>query len=180
MRLLTKTGSKRCLSCIALFPLEIINIRRSIPILQSSSGRKWKYMWTNTAIYSHLLPRSRHWRSKVGEDCSFLIASSSQRSCNQGLCSPPSQLKHSSGGVIWMCRANSSCPMPWSSTVVSSQWIRWFSHACSTTADFSIIPLSQTSWCFLQPCLQSPGWRTGSSWCLFALLHFRPDENWSI
>ena len=59
MRLLTKTGSKRCLSCIALFPLEtscIINIRRRIPILQSSSGQKWKCMWTNTAIYSHSLP----------------------------------------------------------------------------------------------------------------------------
>ena len=43
-----------------------------------------------------------------------------------GTSSPPSQLKHSSPGVIWMCRAsftNSSYPLPWSSTEVSSQWI---------------------------------------------------------
>ena len=55
-------------------------------------------------------------------------------------CSPPSQLKRSFAGVIWMCRAsftNSSCPLPWSSMVVSSQWIRWwFSHTCSVTAAF--------------------------------------------
>ena len=32
--------------------------------------------------------------------------------------------------------------------VVSSQWIRqWYSHACSATADFSIIPLLQASRC---------------------------------
>ena len=65
--------------------------------------------------------------------------------------SPPSRLKRSSAGVIWMCRAsftNSSCPLPWSSTVVSSQWIEWwFSHACSATADFSMFPLSQASRC---------------------------------
>ena len=68
-----------------------------------------------------------------------------------GTSSPPSRLKHSSTGLIRMCRAsftNSSCPLPWSSMVVSSQWIRWwFSHACSATADFSIIPLSQASRC---------------------------------
>ena len=36
-----------------------------------------------------------------------------------GTSSPPSRLKHSSEGVIWMCRAsftNSSCPLPCSST----------------------------------------------------------------
>ena len=51
-----------------------------------------------------------------------------------GTSSPPSWLKHSFVGIIWMCRAsftNSSCPLPWSSTVVS---FPWFSHACSTTA----------------------------------------------
>ena len=85
-------------------------------------------------------------------DCSFLPASSSKWSSNQELAVlHASQLKSSSEGVICMCRAsftNSSCPLPWSSTVVSSQWIRWwFSHTCSTTADFSVIPLSQASWC---------------------------------
>ena len=68
-----------------------------------------------------------------------------------GTSSPPSRLKRSSEGVIWMCRAsftNSSCPLLWSSTVVSSQWIEWwFSHTCSATVDFSIIPLSQASRC---------------------------------
>ena len=37
-----------------------------------------------------------------------------------GSSSPPSRLKRSSEGVIWMCRAsftNSSCPLPWSSTI---------------------------------------------------------------
>ena len=56
-----------------------------------------------------------------------------------GTSRPPSRLKRSSAGVIWMCRAsstNNSCPLPWSSTVVSSQWIGWwFSHACSATAE---------------------------------------------
>ena len=40
-----------------------------------------------------------------------------------GTFSPLSRLKHSSMGMIWMCRAsftNSSCPLSWSSTVVSS------------------------------------------------------------
>ena len=68
-----------------------------------------------------------------------------------GTSSPPSQLKRSSTGVIWMCKAsftNNSCSLPWSSMVVSSQWIGWWcSHACSATADFSIIPLSQASRC---------------------------------
>ena len=58
--------------------------------------------------------------------------------------SPPSRLKCSSKGVMWICKAsfiNSSCPLPWSSTVVSSYWIGWwFSHAWSATAEFSIIP----------------------------------------
>ena len=68
-----------------------------------------------------------------------------------GTSSPPSRLKRSSTGVIWMCKAsftNNSCPLPWSNTVVSSQWIGWWcSHACSATAEFSIIPLSQASRC---------------------------------
>ena len=39
-----------------------------------------------------------------------------------GTSSPPSRLKRSSVGIIWMGRAfiNSSCPLPWPSTVVSS------------------------------------------------------------
>ena len=40
-----------------------------------------------------------------------------------GTSSPPSWLKRSSESIIWMCRAsfnNSSCPLPWSRTVVSS------------------------------------------------------------
>ena len=42
---------------------------------------KVKEVWNNVAIYN-----THHWRStKVGEDCSSLPASSSQRSSNQGL-----------------------------------------------------------------------------------------------
>ena len=54
-----------------------------------------------------------------------------------GTSSPPFRLKCSSEGVIWMCRAsftNSSYPLPWSNTVVSSQSIGWwFFHTYSTT-----------------------------------------------
>ena len=101
---------------------------------------------------------THHWRSKVGEDCSsppcLLITAVQQ----PGTSGPPSRLKHSSEGVIWMCRASSFCSLPWSSTVVSSQWIRWwFSQPCSATAKFSIILLSQASHAvFLQSRLHSP------------------------
>ena len=43
--------------------------------------------------------------------------------------SPLSQLKHSSAGIIWMCRASftsSSCPLLWSSTVVAEH--AWENH----------------------------------------------------
>ena len=46
-----------------------------------------------------------------------------------GTSSPPSRLKRSSTVVIWMCKAsftNNTCPLPWSSTVVSYQWIGWW------------------------------------------------------
>ena len=82
--------------------------------------------------------------------------------------SPPSQLKRSSTGVIWMCRAsftNSSCPLLWSGMVVSSQWIgSWFSLTCSDTADFYIIPLLQAS---RVPSVSSPI----SVWSLWLQLH---------
>ena len=120
-------------------------------MLHLSSGRKWKT--NNVVIYSHALLRIHvigGQRLKVGEDCSSLPVSSSQRSSNQGLSSPPSRLMRSSAGVMWMCRAsftNSSCRLSWSSTyVVSFQQIGW-AHACSATAEFSIIPLSQASRC---------------------------------
>ena len=94
---------------------------------------------------------SGHWRLKVSEDCSSLLTLLITVVQQPGTASPPSRLKSSSTGVIWMCKAsftNNSCPLPWSSTVVSSQWIGWrCSHACSATADFSIIPLLQASRC---------------------------------
>ena len=104
----------------------------------------------NVAIYSHTLLRIHvigGQRSvRIGPPC-LLITAVQQ----PGTSSPPSRLKRSSTDVIWMCKAsftNNSCPLPWSSTVVSSQWIGWWcSHACSATADFSIIPLSQASRC---------------------------------
>ena len=42
---------------------------------------KVKEVRTNVAIYKD----TRYWRSEVGEDCTSLHASSSQRSSNQGL-----------------------------------------------------------------------------------------------
>ena len=64
---------------------------------------------------------------------------------------PSTWLKCSSEGVIWMCRAsftNNSCPLPWSTTAVFSQWIgSWFSNTYSATADFSVILFLQASRC---------------------------------
>ena len=79
---------------------------------------------------------------RLTHECSSRLQGESGRSANNvatvqqpGTSSPPSRLKRSSAGVIWMCRAsftNNSCPLPWSSTMVSSQWIGWwFSHARS-------------------------------------------------
>lgn len=56
-----------------------------------------------------------------------------------GLCSSgtSSQLKSSSAGAIWMCKAfftGSSCPLPciWFRSLPNRQWLGWwFSHTCS-------------------------------------------------
>ena len=109
-----------------------------------------KEVRNNIAIYSHALPRIHvigGQRSvRIAPPC-LLITGLQQ----PGTSSPPYRLKRSSTGVIWMCKAsftNNSCPLPWSSPVVSSQWIGWWcSHACSATAEFSIIPLSQAFRC---------------------------------
>ena len=120
--------------------------RLNAPVIRA----KVKEVRNNVAIYSHALPRIHvigDQRSvRIAPPC-LLITAVQQ----PGTSSPPSQLKRSSTGVIWMCKAsftNNSCPLPWSSTVVSPQWIGWWcSHACSATADFSIIPLSQVVSC---------------------------------
>ena len=120
-------------------------------MLQSSSGWKWKkYETTLLFIAMHYRGYTsleiKGWWGLLLPPC-LLITAVQQ----PGTSSPPSWLKHSSTGVIWMCKAsftNNSCPLPWSSTVVSSQWIGWwYSHACSATADFSTILLSQASRC---------------------------------
>ena len=115
-------------------------------MLQSSLGRKWKKCETT------LLFIAMHYRGYTSLEvkgrwglllppCLLIIAVQ-----QPGTSSPPSRLKRSSTGVILMCKSsftNNSCPLPWSSTVVSSQLIGWWcSHACSATADFSIIPFS--------------------------------------
>ena len=89
---------------------------------------KVKEMQNNIAIYSHALLRIHvigGQRSvRIAPPC-LLIAVVQQ----PGTSSPPSQLKCSPTGVIWMCKASFTnyCPLPWSSTVAaSSQWIRWW------------------------------------------------------
>ena len=84
-----------------------------------------KEVRNNIAIYSHALPRIR----VIGGQRSVRIAPPSlpphHSGPEPGTSSPPSRLKRSSTGVICMCKAsftNNSCPLPWSSTVVSSQW----------------------------------------------------------
>ena len=106
-------------------------------------------------------------RSKVGEDCPSLPVSSLNINVVQQprISSPFSLLKCSSAGVIWTYRASfsssSPCPLALPSADVSSQLMGWWlSHACSATADFSIIPLSQASQCsfslVFSLCLVSP------------------------
>ena len=119
-------------------------------MLQSSSGQKWKKCEQTLLIIVHYWGYTslevKGWWGLLFPYCLHNTAVQ-----QPGTSSPPSWLKRSSKGIIWVCRAsftNSSCPLPWFSTVVSSQWIGWWlSHACSATADFSITPLSQASRC---------------------------------
>ena len=57
--------------------------------------------------------------SKVGEDCSSLL---SPHRCKQALSSPPSWLRHSSVGVIWMAGPSSQIghPVPWNVPTLNS------------------------------------------------------------
>ena len=61
-------------------------------------------------------PQARHWKLKVGEDCSSFPSSSSQQSQQPGTSSPPPRLKSSSKGcdldVQGLLHSNSSCPLP--------------------------------------------------------------------
>ena len=107
-------------------------------MLQSWSGWAWKKCEQTLLFIAMHYWGSHHWRSMVGENCSSFPASSSQQSSNQG-----ASVLHVDWSaplrVSGMCRAfftNTSCPLQWSYTVISSQWIRWwFSRACSATAD---------------------------------------------
>ena len=105
-------------------------------MFQLSSGRKWKkceqmlpfiamHYWGYTS-----LEVKRQWGLLL-PPCLLITVQ------QPGTSSPPSSFKRSSAGIIWMCRTSftsSSCPLLWSSTAVSSQWIGWwFSHACSAT-----------------------------------------------
>ena len=73
---------KRRLS-VTNFSLEniLLTFRLNAPVIIRVKVKRWE---TNITIYSHALVRTRHWRSKVGVDCSSLPASSSQQSRNQG------------------------------------------------------------------------------------------------
>ena len=110
-----------------------------------------KEVQTNVTIYSHALLRIHI----IGGHRSVWIVPPSlppHHSDQQpGTSSPPSWLKHSSEGVIWMCRAfftNSSCPLPWSSTVVSSQMVilpcmlrySWLHHHASPCRRHPCVP----------------------------------------
>jgi len=123
---------------------------KTLPMFQLSSSvffrEKVKNTSTFIAVHYWGYVIECHWRSKVRDNCSSL----SPRQCGSatGISSPLSLLKHSSAGVICMCRASlcSSfpCPLTLSSTDVSSQLMGWwFSLACSATTNFYIIPLSQ-------------------------------------
>ena len=115
-------------------------------------------------------------------DCSSILFLHSQKpmyaSCSYIHRNPPSR-KHSSTGVIWMCKAsftNNSCPLPGSNTVVSSQWIGWWcSHACSATADFPSSPS-----CRHLGVPSASSCMAINSNVVSHFFHFRPDDDWSI
>ena len=90
-------------------------------MLQLSSGQKWKKCET-TVLFIAMHYRGytslevKGWWGLLLPSC-LLITAVQQ----PGTSSPPSRLKRSSTGVIWMCKAsftNNSCPLPWSSTVL--------------------------------------------------------------
>ena len=83
------------------------------------TGQKWKKCERYYLYYSHALLRIH----VIGSQKSVRIEPPSLPSDHSSpATSPLSQLKHSSAVIIWMCRASftsSSCPLPWSSTVVA-------------------------------------------------------------
>ena len=106
----------------------------------------WGYMWLEVkGQWGLLLP-----------PCLLIIAVQ-----QPGTSGPPSWSKRSSEGVIEMYRAsftNSSCPLPWSSTDVSSQLIGWwFSHACSTHSQ--LLRHSFPHHCFVCLYITNANWR---------------------
>ena len=148
-------------------------------------------VWTNVAIYSDP-PLRIH---IIGAQRPVRIAPPSQPphhnspATREFQSSFQSRLKCSSEGVIWMWRAsfaNSSCPLPWSSTVVSSQWMGWwFSHSWHPQRSTST-KIEVPDW--WTAAIRRQGRRSSSptfdlQWfvvhVLFILLHF-PDDNWSI
>lgn len=87
-----------------------------------------------------------------------------------------------SNRLIW--RNNSSCPLPWSSIVVTSQWIEWC--VCSAAVD-SIFFFLLAFWCSFSPISRQgrQGERSNLYWffwfnCSHFLIHFWPDDDWSI
>ena len=104
---------------------------------------KVKEVRNNVAVYSHALLRIH----VIGGQRSVRIAPPSLPPHHSGPATRDFQSSILVEALFHKCHldasfTNNSCPLPWSSTVVSSQWIGWWcSHVCSTTADFSIIPL---------------------------------------
>lgn len=119
-------------------------------MLQLLSGQKWKKCkQTLIFIVTHYWGyTSLEVRDQWGY-CSSLPASLSQWSSNQRL-----PVLHLVEVLLWGCHLDvlgllHQQLLPSAEiTLVLSQWIWWwFSHACSTTADFSIVPLLQASRC---------------------------------
>ena len=97
--------------------------------------------------YTRLAENTHHWRSKVSEDCSSLPISSSQWSSNQGL-----PVFHPGWSVPLRVSSGFAGPSSLSSAMVQNCGLLPVDrvvvlHTCSAKADFSIIPLSQTSRC---------------------------------
>ena len=103
----------------------LLTFRLNAPvvIMQGKRGRsvnKRCYLY-----YTHALLRIH----VIGSQKSVRIAPPSLPSDHSSpATSPLSQLKHSSMGIIWMCRTftSSSCPLPWSSTMVAEH--AWENH----------------------------------------------------
>ena len=122
----------------------MLTFRLNTPVVIRAKVKKWE----QTLLFIAIHRGSRHWRSKVCQNCSSLIVCLSQQSSNQRL----SVLNLS---TLLGCHLDVQSLLH--QQLLSSAMVQHRGllpglgggspHTCSATADFFIISLSQASWC---------------------------------